>query len=223
MLPVKSVLIANGKIAALDPAEQNANKRARRRRWRCDAGAGGWARASDVRRMDAGAGLNRLDRQLSPRRHHQHDLGWGTACSRHRLRESHAGARDIARHRHRSYDWPGALERRQAIRGYGFDGSRHDRGAFRSSRRMPASNGSSSLFYPFKDDTSEARNYVRWAHARGMRVKVHTGGVSRSGASVVCGYSILSWLQPDIAAHVAAARSPCPTKISTPWSTIPPS
>ena len=64
------------------------------------------------------------------------------------------------------------------------------------------------LFYPFKDDTSEARNYVQWAHARGMRVKVHTGGVSRSGASVVCGYSILSWLQPDIAAHVSGGPIP---------------
>jgi enamidase len=64
------------------------------------------------------------------------------------------------------------------------------------------------LFYPFKDDTTEARNYVKWAHARGMRVKVHTGGVSRSGASVVCGYKILSWLQPDIAAHVSGGPIP---------------
>lgn len=64
------------------------------------------------------------------------------------------------------------------------------------------------LFYPFKDDTTEARNYVKWAHDRGMRVKVHTGGVSRSGASVVCGYKILSWLQPDVAAHVSGGPIP---------------
>jgi enamidase len=64
------------------------------------------------------------------------------------------------------------------------------------------------LFYPFKDDTAEARNYVKWAHARSMRVKVHTGGVSRSGASVVCGYKILSWLQPDVAAHVSGGPIP---------------
>ena len=64
------------------------------------------------------------------------------------------------------------------------------------------------LFYPFKDDTTEARNYVQWSRARGMRVKVHTGGVSRSGASVVCGYNILSWLQPDIAAHVSGGPIP---------------
>jgi enamidase len=64
------------------------------------------------------------------------------------------------------------------------------------------------LFYPFKDDTTEARNYVKWAHERGMRVKVHTGGVSRSGASVVCGYKILSWLLPDVAAHVSGGPIP---------------
>jgi enamidase len=64
------------------------------------------------------------------------------------------------------------------------------------------------LFYPFSADTIEAGNYVAWSHARGMRVKVHTGGVSRSGASVVCGYSVLSWLQPDVAAHVSGGPIP---------------
>jgi enamidase len=64
------------------------------------------------------------------------------------------------------------------------------------------------LFYPFSSDTAEARNYVAWSHARGIRAKVHTGGVSRSGASVVCGYNVLSWLQPDIAAHVSGGPIP---------------
>jgi enamidase len=64
------------------------------------------------------------------------------------------------------------------------------------------------LFYPFGADTAEARNYVAWSHARGMRVKVHTGGVSRSGASAVCGYDVLAWLQPDIAAHVSGGPIP---------------
>ena len=64
------------------------------------------------------------------------------------------------------------------------------------------------LFYPFGADTAEARNYVAWSHARGMRVKVHTGGVSRSGASAVCGYDVLSWLQPDVAAHVSGGPIP---------------
>jgi enamidase len=64
------------------------------------------------------------------------------------------------------------------------------------------------LFYPFGGDTTEARNYVAWSRARGMRVKVHTGGVSRSGASAICGYDVLSWLQPDIAAHVSGGQIP---------------
>jgi enamidase len=64
------------------------------------------------------------------------------------------------------------------------------------------------LFYPFSADTTEASNYVAWSRARGMRAKVHTGGVSRSGASVVCGYNVLSWLQPDVAAHVSGGPIP---------------
>jgi enamidase len=64
------------------------------------------------------------------------------------------------------------------------------------------------LFYPFGGDTTEARNYIAWSRARGMRVKVHTGGVSRSGASAICGYDVLSWLQPDIAAHVSGGPIP---------------
>jgi enamidase len=64
------------------------------------------------------------------------------------------------------------------------------------------------LFYPFGPDTTEARSYVAWSRARGMRVKVHTGGVSRSGASVVCGYDVLAWLQPDVAAHVSGGPIP---------------
>lgn len=64
------------------------------------------------------------------------------------------------------------------------------------------------LFYPFGPDTTEARNYVAWSRARGIRVKVHTGGVSRSGASAVCGYDVLAWLQPDIAAHVSGGPIP---------------
>lgn len=66
------------------------------------------------------------------------------------------------------------------------------------------------LFYPFGGDRKEALDYTRWARERGIRVKVHTGGVSRSGASVVCGYDILSWLQPDIAAHVSGGPIPMP-------------
>lgn len=65
------------------------------------------------------------------------------------------------------------------------------------------------IFYPLVDaNRAEATQYVRWCHDRDIRVKVHTGGVSRSGASVVCGFEILAWLQPDIAAHVSGGPIP---------------
>jgi enamidase len=64
------------------------------------------------------------------------------------------------------------------------------------------------LFYPLDDNPQEAKNYVRWCRERAIRTKVHTGGVSRSGSSQMCGYDILSWLQPDIAAHVSGGPIP---------------
>lgn len=67
------------------------------------------------------------------------------------------------------------------------------------------------LFYPLApENREEAQRYVRWCHERGLRVKVHTGGVSRSGSNAVCGYETLSWLQPDIAAHVSGGPIPMP-------------
>ncbi|MBL8381007.1 MAG: amidohydrolase family protein [Burkholderiales bacterium] len=64
------------------------------------------------------------------------------------------------------------------------------------------------LFYPLTANPAEARNYVRWSRERGILSKVHTGGVSRSGLSQVCGFEILSWLKPDIAAHISGGPIP---------------
>ena len=64
------------------------------------------------------------------------------------------------------------------------------------------------IFFPLDTNPEEALQYVAWCHERGILVKVHTGGVSRSGSSVMCGFDILSWLQPDIAAHVAGGPIP---------------
>ena len=64
------------------------------------------------------------------------------------------------------------------------------------------------IFYPLLRDRDEARRYVAMCRERGIRVKVHTGGVSRSGLSQMCGYDILSWLEPDIAAHVSGGPIP---------------
>jgi enamidase len=64
------------------------------------------------------------------------------------------------------------------------------------------------LFYPLATHQEEALRYNAWCRARGIRIKVHTGGVSRSGLSQVCGYDILSWLQPDVAAHISGGPIP---------------
>jgi enamidase len=64
------------------------------------------------------------------------------------------------------------------------------------------------IFFPLEECREEAEQYTQWCRARGIRTKVHTGGVSRSGSSRVCGFETLSWLQPDIAAHVAGGPIP---------------
>jgi enamidase len=64
------------------------------------------------------------------------------------------------------------------------------------------------IFYPLTGARDEALRYVQWCHERGIKVKIHTGGVSRSGVSQICGYDVLAWLQPDIAAHVSGGPIP---------------
>jgi enamidase len=64
------------------------------------------------------------------------------------------------------------------------------------------------IFFPLATHRDEALRYTQWCRARGIRTKVHTGGVSRSGLSQICGYDILSWLQPDIAAHISGGPIP---------------
>lgn len=66
------------------------------------------------------------------------------------------------------------------------------------------------LFYPLESNRDEALRYVAWARERGLRSKVHTGGVSRSGLSQICGFATLSWLRPDIAAHISGGPIPMP-------------
>ncbi len=64
------------------------------------------------------------------------------------------------------------------------------------------------IFHPLEGDRDEAMRYSLWARERGIRTKVHTGGVSRSGSSRICGYDTLAWLKPDIAAHVSGGPIP---------------
>jgi enamidase len=64
------------------------------------------------------------------------------------------------------------------------------------------------IFFPLASRKDEALQYQAWCRARGIRTKVHTGGVSRSGLSQICGYDILAWLKPDIAAHISGGPIP---------------
>jgi enamidase len=67
-------------------------------------------------------------------------------------------------------------------------------------------------FYDFDLSTAEteAQRYSEWAHARGMRVKLHSGGVSRSGVTRPANWDVVSWLQPDIVGHVNGGPIPMP-------------
>lgn len=64
------------------------------------------------------------------------------------------------------------------------------------------------IFFPLASRKDEALQYTKWCRARGIRTKVHTGGVSRSGLSQMCGYDILEWLKPDVAAHISGGPIP---------------
>src|SRR4030095_4299950 len=55
------------------------------------------------------------------------------------------------------------------------------------------------IFYDYSLlPNGEANRYVAWAHARGIKVKSHSGGVSRSGVSQVAGFDIVQRIKPDI-------------------------
>jgi enamidase len=56
----------------------------------------------------------------------------------------------------------------------------------------------------------EAQRYVQWAKARGIKVKIHSGGVSRSGVSQVAGFDIVTQIRPDIVGHISGGPIPMP-------------
>jgi len=67
------------------------------------------------------------------------------------------------------------------------------------------------IFYDWSTgQPGEAEQYVAWAHARGMTVKIHSGGVSRSGASVVAGFEVVNRIQPDVVGHISGGPIPMP-------------
>src|ERR671915_1745700 len=67
------------------------------------------------------------------------------------------------------------------------------------------------IFYDYSLlPNGEAVRYVNWAHARGIKVKIHSGGVSRSGVSQVAGWEIVNKIQPDIIGHITGGPIPMP-------------
>jgi enamidase len=65
------------------------------------------------------------------------------------------------------------------------------------------------IFYDYSLlPTGEAERYVNWAHARGIKVKIHSGGVSRSGVSQIAGWEIVSRIKPDIIGHITGGPIP---------------
>lgn len=67
------------------------------------------------------------------------------------------------------------------------------------------------IFYDYSLlPNGEAKRYVDWAHARGIKVKIHSGGVSRSGVSQVAGFDMVQKIKPDIIGHITGGPIPMP-------------
>lgn len=66
------------------------------------------------------------------------------------------------------------------------------------------------IFYPYGETGDEGQRYVRWCRARGIKVKIHSGGVSRSGASRPAGFAVVRDLGVDIAGHITGGPIPMP-------------
>jgi len=67
------------------------------------------------------------------------------------------------------------------------------------------------IFYDYSLlPNGEADRYVSWARARGIKVKIHSGGVSRSGVSQVAGWDIVNKINPDIIGHITGGPIPMP-------------
>ena len=72
------------------------------------------------------------------------------------------------------------------------------------------------IFYDYSLlPNGEATRYVDWAHARGIKVKIHSGGVSRSGVSQVAGFEMVQKIRPDIIGHITGGPIPMPEEDMT--------
>jgi len=64
------------------------------------------------------------------------------------------------------------------------------------------------IFYPYGKVPGEDEQYVRWAKEKGLVVKIHSGGVSRSGVSVPAGADLILRLKPDVVGHINGGPIP---------------
>jgi enamidase len=64
------------------------------------------------------------------------------------------------------------------------------------------------IFYPYGENADEQSDYVRWAHRHGLKVKIHSGGVSRSGVSRPADADLILSLKPDVAGHINGGPIP---------------
>ncbi len=66
------------------------------------------------------------------------------------------------------------------------------------------------IFFPYAKAMEEGMQYTEWARARGMAVKIHSGGVSRSGLSEPAGAAVIKAIKPDIVGHASGGPIPMP-------------
>lgn len=68
------------------------------------------------------------------------------------------------------------------------------------------------IFYPYGRVPGEDEQYVRWAKEKGLVVKIHSGGVSRSGVSVPADADLILRLGPDVVGHINGGPIPMSSK-----------
>ena len=66
------------------------------------------------------------------------------------------------------------------------------------------------IFFPYDELLEEGQRCVGWARERGLVVKIHSGGVSRSGQSRPAGAAVIKALRPDVVAHASGGPIPMP-------------
>ncbi|MEM3112512.1 MAG: amidohydrolase family protein [Candidatus Anstonellales archaeon] len=64
------------------------------------------------------------------------------------------------------------------------------------------------IFYPYGKIPGEDEQYVKWAKEKGLVVKIHSGGVSRSGFSIPAGADLILRLNPDVVGHINGGPIP---------------